>query len=210
MNIGQFVAFGLGIVGGIVAAVGADWLRRFIYRPKIEILEDKPEKGKLFSCHAIEVTNTGRSVATNCHAIVTFEDLEEGDLIPEKQITKTKALGLGLEKFGLKREEIYLLKPGESFRPIENEFLSWSSVGNPLQAHIFPGTSRMVDVCRFVKVDLDQIQIPSENGWRSMRVAVQKKCYKMKLRIAAENVKPTEANFTIQPLGDYIELKKIE
>lgn len=72
------------------------------------------------------------------------------------------------------------------------------------------GKNVLGDVCRFAKADPDQIQIPSENGWKSMRVAVQKKRYKMKLRIAAENVKPTEANFTIEPLGDYIELKEVE
>ena len=212
----EFVAFVLGILGGIAAgiggAVGADWLKRWIYRPKLEILEDKPEIGEVFSCHAVCVKNNGRSVAKRCHAIVTFPDLVEDDLLPEKQIWKVKDLGLDKRKFALDKDATYLMKPGKGFTKIVNEYLSWSPVGNPLAVDIFPNTSQKVDICRFIKIEDGikprQIQIPSENGWRSMRAAVINRRYAMTLRIAAEDGTCMEVNFTIKALGDDITLEK--
>lgn len=209
----EFVAFVLGMLGGIVAAVGADWFKRRLYRPKLDIGEDDPETADEFSCHAVRVQNKGNAVARQCHAIVSFPDLEEEDLLSEEHIWKVKDLGLDIRKFDLEQDATYLLKPGKGFRKILNEYLSWSPVGNPLAVELYPKTALKVDVCRFIRKKNGtrprQIQIPSEKGWKSMRAAVvTNRDYDMTLKVVAEDGTCVEANFTIKPLGDKIELIK--
>lgn len=213
----ELVSFIVGVFAGAGAALVGDFIRNWYYRPKLKICKDRPEKDEefKFACHSIVITNVGRSVARNCQGMVTFHSLEEKHVLDEYEIIKLKDIGVSLRKFNIEGEEEFLLK-GRDFRKIENELLAWSRIGNPVNIHLPPNVEAMLDVCRFMKGHHgkiqkdDQIHINSEAGWKKTRAAVKKRAYEITIKVVAENAKPVEQNFAIEPSDDWIRLIKVK
>lgn len=217
----EFIIFGVGAIFGTLLTTLREGAQSWYLRPRLQILYDSPEEGRLFSCHSVVVTNEGRSVARNCQGTITFEALEievgaskkkvktlsEKDLFAIDQTKTLGQLGIPLQKFNVVGEETYLLKPG-SFRPIENEFLAWSRVGNPVSIDICPNTFAMLDVCRVIKGE-KRIDIPSENGWRSVRAALKKRRYAIRIAVVAENARRVQKGFIVEPSKQDIKFKEV-
>jgi hypothetical protein len=73
-----------GAVGGLVATLGAKGIWRFISRPKLEFTsgvlkegESHPEELMAWGQYRVEVSNTGRSVASNCKPRIRFVGFRE-------------------------------------------------------------------------------------------------------------------------------------
>ena len=212
----ELISFFVGALSGAMAALIGEFFRNWLYRPKLKICEDRPEKDEefKFSCHSIVIKNLGRSVAKNCHGMITFDNLHQEDVLAEKDIIKLEDIGVSLSKFNIDGKEEFLLKAGD-FRRIENELLAWSLIGNPSTIPLAPNVEAMLDVCRFMKGRHgkiqygDQIHINSEAGWKKVRAAAKKKRYKITIRIVAENAKPVKQHFAIEPSGEWIRFKKL-
>lgn len=204
----ELVNFVLGILVGTVAAIGLEMFRNLYFRPRLRILGDSPEHAEKFSSHAIRITNKGNRVARNCYGMITFPELRSLDLLPEDKIMTMAKVGLDKSKWNVEGDETYLLKLGD-FRPIENESLAWSRVGNPLAIDIPPNTFALLDVCRFIKVGEKQIHVPSENGWRSVKAAIKNREYNIIISIAAENASVVKKRFVIEPFKDGIQIRDV-
>jgi hypothetical protein len=73
-----------GAVGGLVATLGAKGIWRFISRPKLEFTsgvlkegESHPEESMAWGQYRVEISNTGRSVASNCKPRIRFVGFRE-------------------------------------------------------------------------------------------------------------------------------------
>lgn len=73
-----------GAVGGLVATLGAKGIWRFISRPELEftsgVLKEgasHPEESMAWGQYRVEVSNTGRSVASNCKPRIQLVGLRE-------------------------------------------------------------------------------------------------------------------------------------
>lgn len=181
------------VVGAIIGIIGpliANYIRYLCTKPNLEILEDEPHKSQNYVHHSIRIKNTGRSVAINCNAVLTIAAMTQNDVIDSMYHS-------------------YITT--DAFRPIRDESLCWalqilSSTGdavNPAFLSIFPGSTRLVELCGVSRQSLE-IEIPSEMGWRSKRVVLRgNREYEVELKIFAENVsynsKKHRAKFKLVP-----------
>lgn len=195
----SFFIFTLGLIGGTLVTLGAELLRDWYRRPKLRILEDRPEESSAFSCHAIVVTNDGRSAARNCTGMLSIDDLEKEDVLGEPDVLTLAEAGLSLAKFDVVGPETFLMK-AENFRSITNELVAWSRIGNPVEISLHSQTYAMLDVCRYMKMPRLQYHIPSERGWKAVRAALRPRSYHMTLTVVAENARPVSRSFLMQAL----------
>ncbi|WP_323173213.1 hypothetical protein [Natrialba sp. PRR66] len=80
-----------GAVGGLVATLGAKWLWRFYSRPELEFKsgvlkegESHPEELMAWGQYRVEISNAGRSVASNCKPRIRLGGLREtSEKVPE-------------------------------------------------------------------------------------------------------------------------------
>jgi hypothetical protein len=189
--------FVLGLVAGTLVALGAELLRAWFRRPKLCILEDRPEEAEKFSCHAIVVTNTGRTTATHCSGMISLPQLNYSDMLGDSDILTLKEAGLSPEKFDVRGPETFLMKAG-NFRNVINELVAWSRIGNPVEISLHPHTFAMLDVCRFMKGPKAQLHIPSEKGWKAVRLALKPGSYLLEVMVVAENARSKPKLFAME------------
>jgi hypothetical protein len=194
----SFVVFFLGLIAGTAVTIAAEIFRGWYGRPRLDILDDSPEEAAAFSCHAIRVTNFGRTTANRCVGMLTFIDLHHEDVLGEESIATLEKLGVDPDKFDVHGDETFLMKGG-NFRPITNELTAWSRVGNPVTIDIFPQTYAMLDVCRFMRGSTPQLHLPSERGWKSVRAALKSKPYRIQVTVVGENARAATRTFRIDP-----------
>jgi len=164
------------LIGVIIGIIGP-WIARLIYewwmKPRIDIQDDEPQVGEGFVRHSIRIANNGRTVAKNCHGLLTIENMEQYEVLPH-----TKA---------------YIVL--NSYRPVKDESLCWAfqlrgptnAPVNPAFLSIFPKSSRLLELCHADKAP--EILFPSEMGWERIRVALlADKEYIVEIKVFAENV----------------------
>lgn len=116
----NFSIFVLGIVAGVLVAVGIDVFRYYCFRPRLKIEVDNPEDAKDYSCHSVRIRNVGHGIAKNAQGVVTILGIDSAALIPEEFLKLGEDISLDAEKFGVtSRETVYLRAGG--FREITQE-----------------------------------------------------------------------------------------
>ena len=193
----NFLVFALGIIAGVLVAIGLDLFRYYYFRPRLVISEDRPEVATEFSCHSLVVTNLGRRIAEDAQGFISIEDVQPSDVVSDTKLKLGRDLGFDPVKFGVMSEETVYLKAG-SLREIDEEPLCWATVNSRNSIAIHPNTKRLLDICRFIRVDgHHQIQIPSSLGWQALLVSLQPRRYKIWVRIVAQDTRPKVEPFTI-------------
>lgn len=205
----SFIVFFLGLIAGTAVTIAAELFRSWYDRPRLQILDDSPEEAAAFSCHAIRVTNVGRTTARRCVGMLTFIDLLHEDVLSEESILTLAKLGVDADKFDVHGEETFMMKGG-NFRPVTNELTAWSRVGNPVTIDIFPQTYAMLDVCRYMRGTTPQLHLPSERGWKSVRAALRSKPYRIQVTVVGENAHAAVGRFRIDPNPNGIVIKQDE
>jgi hypothetical protein len=194
------VLFVLGVIAGTFVAIGVDLFRYFYFRPRLSIGLDRPEEADAYSCHSVVIRNNGRIPAVSCQGFVTFEEISALDLMPKSEIKLGADLGLDPEKFGaIGTETVYL--NAKVFRDISDEPLAWSAVGSRSTIDIYPQTSRLLDVCRFIKPEPQQIHIPSMFGWQTLLAVLRPGTYRLSIRVVASSGKDTKQRFQMSYNG---------
>jgi hypothetical protein len=212
----------LGLLAGIFVSVGVESWHDRRNRPRLNIKEYLPEEGDpRFSCHAIRISNGGRSAAVDCAAFITITGLRTGDILTSRNtILTTREVGIRPEKFNLgKGEESVLLLDG-TFREIHEENITWSRLENPLVVDIYPGCAASVDVCRWfaekkVKVKGTpitkpaQVHIPSEDGWRRPRVALRAyREYLIRIDVSGRNARRVSRRLVLKTSAYGVEIEE--
>jgi hypothetical protein len=174
------------LVSGIVVGVAAEAWRRYWTRPIVRIVEDQPEYGGDWSCHAIKVTNLGRSAAQRCQGQVSIEDVDTDHMLERSDVTTIADPPLPTSKFDIHGDEQLLLSPS-NFRRIDSELVVWSRIGNPVEVDIHPNTHALLDVARYMQFKTPQIHIPSETGWKAIRCALKPRRYELTVRVSPIN-----------------------
>ena len=202
----NFIIFVLGIIAGIVVSIGIELFRFYFLRPRLSIDSDNPEDSAQYSCHSVRILNSGRRVAQNVQGAISFFDLEPHDILVDSQVQLGNDLDLDSAKFGVSGPETVFLRSG-TFREINQEPLCWAAVNSRRSIDIFPGTNRLLDVCRFVKVQgKHQIHIPTADGWQYLLVVLVPKNYKIEVRVAANDGKVVLKRFTIRYTANSVQL----
>ncbi len=194
------------IVGGILGA-GAPLFIDHWYRPKLELEEDRPERGRNWSCHAIAVTNRGLRTAKNCHGMIRLE-AGKWNLCPDDQLVHVSDLERSLKdefakKFHLQDRETFLLHH-ENWRNIDDELLAWSQLENPRSIDIYPHTHPLLDVVRYMRVPrrMKQLHFASEGGWACLRGAFEVNEYALTITVGAENARAATRKYRVVPNAD--------
>ncbi|WP_405638849.1 hypothetical protein [Streptomyces sp. NBC_00019] len=195
----------LGIITGTFVAIGVDVFRYIYFAPKLVIGLDRPEEGANYSCHSVVVRNIGRRVAISVQGFVTVENLSPSHLMPTSDIKSSADLGLDLQKFGIIGAETVYLNSC-TFRTISDEPLAWSAVGSRSTIDIYPKASRLLDVCRFIKSEPQQIHIPSMFGWQALLAVLKPDVYSLTIRVVATTGKEAHQRFQLCCNGKDISL----
>jgi hypothetical protein len=200
--------FVLGVIAGTFVAIGVEMFRYIYFRPRLLIGLDRPEIAEEYSCHSLSIRNEGRVPAVSCQGFITFDNLSANDLLPGKQIRLGRDLGLDPEKFGaLGTETVYL--NAKMYRDIEDEPLAWSAVGSRSTIDIYPHTGRLLDVCRFIKVQPRQIHIPSMFGWQSLLAVLKPNTYTFTVRVVASTGRDTSQRFQMSFNGEDVHIAAV-
>lgn len=190
------IAFVLGIIAGTFVAIGVDVFRSIYFAPKLVVGLDRPEECENYSCHSVVVRNLGRSPAVNVQGFVTIENLSASHLMPTSDVRLGADLDLDPQKFGIVGTETVYLN-SRTYREISDEPLAWSAVGSRSTVDIYPKTSRLLDVCRFIKSDPQQIHIPSMFGWQALLAVLKPDVYSITIRVVATTGKATRRRFQL-------------
>ena len=202
-----FLIFALGIIAGLVVAVGLDVFRHYYFRPKLQIIADRPEVGELYSCHSVVVRNNGRSSATHAQGFISIENVDPDDVVSADNLRLGKDLGFDPKKFGVESEETVYLTGG-TVRRIEEEPLCWAAVDSRTAIDIYSNTARLLDVSRMIKLqEAPQIHIPSSLGWQALLVSLRPRRYSVVIRVVAQGASPAEKKFVIEYDGRDISLR---
>lgn len=196
---------------GLFASIGLELFRFYFFRPKLKIENESKEDGKNFSCHSIRILNKGRRIAKNAQGAITVHDIGSGDVLPFDKILFVQDFGNESARELIKifdvtpPETVYMTN--SKFRKVELEPLSWSDLVNRTSITIFPGMSRLLDVCRFIKIDgSHQIQIPSSKAWQNLLMVLKPKNYKITISVGADDGPISKKKFTLNYNVDNISL----
>jgi hypothetical protein len=213
-----------GLIAGLIISMTGEALRARRNRPKLRIGEHVPERGdERFSCHAIKIHNTGRTAALGCAGMITLLGVPADAIITVgESILTIREAGLPPRKFNLDEQEEVFLFWGGAYRQINEEFLAWSPLGNPLHIDIYPNSSINLDICRWIKskkVDIiedgvsrtitkpSQVHLPSEDGWRRPRAALNvKRKYEFRIDVAGSNARRVSKAFLLDATDDGVEI----
>jgi len=207
----ELTSFVLGSFFGFVTSIGTHLFRYYYFRPILKIENESKEDGKTFSCHSLKVRNVGRGTATNVQGAITVHDISAHDLLSLNEIKLLEDFGGNIVE-DLKKT--FDVKPPESvymtsnkFRKIELEPLSWSELNSRSSITLFPGMPRLLDVCRFIKMDrAHQIQIPSSKAWQALLMVLKPKQYKITISVGSDEGHMTKKKFTIEYNIDNLKL----
>ncbi len=198
--------FALGVIAGVLVAIGLDLFRYYFYRPRLVIEGDRPEIAANYSIHSLVIRNVGRGVAQRTQGVISFQSINPTDIVQDSKLKYTRDLVEDVTKFGITSYEVDYLRAGR-LREINNEPLCWAAVDSRSNIDIYPQTSQLLDVCRFVKIEgYQQIQIPSRLGWQALLTSLRSRNYKIEVTAIGIDAKPKSKKFTIQYEGDDINL----
>lgn len=209
----ELLSFVLGGFLGFLTSIGTHLFRYYYFRPILRIENESKEDSKTFSCHSVKVRNVGRSTATNVQGAITVHHISQYDLLPLNEI---KLLEDFAGDFFEQLKKTFDVRPPETvymtrskFRKIDLEPLSWSDLNNRSSITLFPGMPRLLDVCRFVKIDRAyQIQIPSSKAWQALLMVLKPNNYKITISVGSDEGHITKKKYTIEYNIDNMRLKE--
>jgi len=157
--------------------------------PELSIEKEEPFVTDPFVYHTILVRNNGRRGAEGCEVKLTL-NIKSDDIIDGAGGWLTKT----------------------AFKPLREANVSWSKRidGSPHEVSIKAKGSESLEIFRVVKVVKSmrdghpvgetslRFEIPSEKGWKQIRVALDPKNYEGEIRIESMNGEPTERRLRIE------------
>ncbi|KAF5428943.1 hypothetical protein C5S39_09890 [Candidatus Methanophagaceae archaeon] len=190
------------IIGLVVGTLFGGWLERILYRPRvvIEIESESPYlrgEGKYVS---VVVSNKGQTAAIDCVGSISIDELSPDALLSPNDALEDEKLPLEP-----KLEPKDQLLRSESFREINRELLCWAHIGNPPTYTINPGTKTLLDVFKAIERDTSDgwyLIIPSEAGWKTLRVRLKDGNYHGRLVVSPKNGPPKIKEFEIRPSSE--------
>lgn len=173
----EAVAVAVAALFGVLGYLGRGWLEKSRRRLEFDstlIVEEGPHWTQYFA----KVRNKGRSPSTQTFGLITAESLTAHDAIARRSIINASEVGLTAEKLGTRDAREFFLLASDNFCPVVDELLCWSRFRAPVSVDI-PGTgsSNLVLFRHFQESSENpdkpsQIQIPSEDGWNTLRIAL--------------------------------------
>lgn len=148
---------------------------------------------------SIRVGNIGRTAAERCRCTLSIFDLEPAHIIDPSQAEAHENLPeYKEEKLDLDFPRHQIVQP-ESHHDIVSESLCWSSLGNPPELEINPGTTQIMDICKLFRGQNQRYFIfPTEFGWRHIRVRVSaNETIRGRLLVCPSNYYPTPLDFEL-------------
>lgn len=193
------IIFLLGFIVDTMARIGHTWY----YAPELKIESDIPLQNqeirvgigsssngerKCENYHSIKIKNDGRTSSKNCKGSIFLNGIQQEDIM-ENSIYNPVI--------------IYKL----TSRGISGA-VCWACEGNPQSITINSKDEELLDIYKviFKNDEIEQIVIPSENGWKKPRVSLKAKEYNGKLKITAANVKPVEKSFKLKVEGTDVKI----
>ncbi|AGB17374.1 hypothetical protein Halru_2803 [Halovivax ruber XH-70] len=126
-----------GAVGGLVATLGAKWLWRFYSRPELKFKsgilkegESHPQEPMAWGQYRVEISNIGRSVASNCKPRIRLVGLQE---------TSKKVADLGPD--GREFHDVSIMK-----RYVIDLVPTWNESETPTRIDLNRGESAQFDL----------------------------------------------------------------
>jgi hypothetical protein len=184
------------LIGGLLGKE----LYRVLDKPRVIIQYKryvlfKQEDGYFLS---IKIANAGRSSAVNCIGTLTIFNIENDEIINPDECEI-------FENLHEYREENYNFEnprpqyvTRDSFYELSNEPLCWADLGNPHTISINPGTTHRLDICKYFKnSEKSYFIIPSDQGWRKLRIRVRAEKLDGRLLICPSNDFPTPIDFSL-------------
>lgn len=201
---GEVLILMLGILTGFLASVAHDLFRYRFLSPKLVLGDVHPEDSDEFQIMSIPVENRGRGAAIAVQGFVSIADTTRR-LMPVERLVSSLDLEVGASKFDVPTRETVFLGPGTT-RDIVKEPLSWSDLTSRAEIDIYPGTRRILDVCRYVRIRDPQIQIPSSQAWRALLALLEPGNYQLTIHVAAQNARPASKSYSLKCDEDGIRL----
>ncbi|MDY6796621.1 MAG: hypothetical protein SWK76_15280 [Actinomycetota bacterium] len=197
------LSFFLGSLFGFLASIGLEFFRYYFFRPKLRIERESKEIGENFSCHSLVVKNSGRAIAKNAQGAITIHDITRNDVVALPGIKFVRDFG------GAQVEElcrVFDVEPPESvyvtdkkFRDVEVEPIAWAELGSRRAITIFPDMSRLLDICRYVRINgEEQIQIPSSKSWQALLIVLKPNDYRVAISVGCDNGAMVSKKFTLK------------
>ena len=187
-------------------------ITRFLYRPKVRVRYSKisPLHVKDGTHWSINVANLGRTVASNCKAVIYLQGIEPEVLLKLHEANPNEFLPSYSEESG----NISFPRPQsigrEKFRPIAGANLAWAKLGNPDSIDINPGVTELLDICKVQDSDKGRYVIfPTELGWRRVRCRIRSSKIAGKVLVCPSNEFPTVLNFELDVFDDHESTFKI-
>jgi len=175
-------------------------LSRYIYRPKVKVRykDIDPNIDQTGVYWSIQIENAGRCVAQDCIATISLFSISVDDIVSSQDASVDENLPKYVgENIDLETPREQILKVGH-FREIRRTSLCWAKLGNPDSISINPGVSATLDICKFQKSqDRKYFIFPSEDGWRRVRVRLQKNKLTGYILICPSNEFPTRVNIEL-------------
>jgi len=188
------------LISLIVGSLAGAELTRFLYRPKVIVRYQKPnpltqQDGTFWS---LTIENRGRTVAKDCIAVISINFLDSKQILnPEDCLEREDLPSYRSENTDLETPRAQLVLR-ERYRSIERTSLCWSKLGNPEAVDINPGISQSLDLCKCqISDSKPYFIIPSEEGWRCVRVRIMAQKLEGSVLICPSNEFPTQVKFKI-------------
>ena len=191
------------LAGLVIGTLLGNEISRFLYRPRVIIRfkEISPLYSKDGFFWSIVVANHGRTAASNCIGTITIKDLPKENILGPADAMVDEALPkYEDEDIDLDYPRSPLITP-DKFRDIKNCTLCWSQLGNEPRIDINPGTTQTLDVCRVqfnTQKQFWYLVLPSERGWRKVRLRMKVTNIKGRILICPSNEFPTVLDFEIK------------
>jgi|GEM_PF-4987820 len=205
MEIGQQVITAL--IGLCIGTLLGNEISRFLYRPKVivKFKQLTPLKMKDGFFWSIQIANQGRTAALNCTGTISLFDLKNTDVLEPYDALIQEALpSYKDENLDLEYPRKQLISPSK-FRDLRNCSLCWSTLGNPSEVNINPGTIQELDICR-VQYHSERnywyLIFPSEKGWRKVRLRLKVANLTGRILVCPSNEFPTVLDFRILQRGN--------
>ncbi|MDH5685611.1 MAG: hypothetical protein OEY73_03670 [Hadesarchaea archaeon] len=194
------VWFVIGLIAGLLVGAFVNLVAQIVFvwykKPNLKIGNDKPH-GRY---HSIEIENKGKTAAENCVGNIYVEATQKDLADLSRSALSTIGAPAGAPPFITELTE----------RGISGA-VCWAHSGpiikNPHSTTINIHDSALLDVYRYLN---GLIEIPSERGWKILRVRLKPKEYRGKLRITAANAKPQIKEFQLKVENQNVSIKFIE
>jgi len=188
------------LISLIVGTLLGSELTRWLYRPNVVIrYEDVDPLHTEDGVHwSIKVANLGRTVATDCKATITIDELQQSDLLDTQEADAKEIL----PDYREENADLSFPRPQQIgrkfFRPINGASLAWACLGNPPELSINPGITEVLDVFKIQQCSRGPyVCLPTEAGWRRLRARIKARPLSGRIFICPSNEFPTLIMFRL-------------